>query len=126
MARRFRKKAGLGVVSLPGMPGLGNDTIVEGDEYARFCPAVLEEVFDEVSAGRKFVKKTEAPKRPPRPPEPVPEPEEPEEPEEDEGEPPNMEWLKKELVEYAEGLGLDVSGMTKQEILDAIEEEEGS
>ena len=49
MPRKFRKKAGLGIVSFPGLPGLGNDGIVVGDEYARYCPAVLDEVFDDAS-----------------------------------------------------------------------------
>ena len=104
---------------LPGIPGLADGVVVEGDEYARFCPAVLEEVFDEEP--RKWVKKADAPKKPPLPPEPEPEPEE----DEDEEEPPNMSWLKAELVEYAEALEIDCSGLNKQEILDAIEAEEG-
>lgn len=110
MARRFRKKAGLGALCLPGVGGIGNDSIVEGDEYARFCPAVLEEVFDE--APSKPVAKKVAPPLPPSLDEP-------------EDEPPNMDWLKSELAEYAKGLGLDVSGMTKAQILEAIEAEEG-
>jgi hypothetical protein len=118
MARRFKKKAGLvGSLSLPGLPGIGNDETVEGDEYARFCPAVLTEVFDEAPAKKPKPK----PKPAPVPPEPDPEPDE----EEAEAEPPSMDWLKAELVEYAEGLGIDVDGFTKQQILDAIEEEEG-
>jgi len=125
MARRFKKKASIpGALSLPGLPGLGNDTIVEGDEYARFCPAVLEEVFDEAPA-KPAAKKPAAKKPAPPPPPPEPEDEEPEDDEDDEGEPPSMDWLKSELVEYAEGLGLNVDGMTKAQILEAIEEEEG-
>jgi hypothetical protein len=125
MARRFKKKAGIpGVLSLPGLPGIGNDTVVEGDEYARFCPAVLEEVFDEAPAKKPAAKKAAAAPPPPPPP-PEPDEDEPEdEPEEDDGEPPSMDWLKSELVEYAEGLGLKVDGMTKRQILDAIEAEE--
>jgi len=116
MARRFRKKAGLGIISLPGLPGIGDDVVVEGDEYARFCPAVLEEVFDKPA--KPAAKKAEA-KAPPPPPE-VEEVEE----EEIEVEAPNMSWKKAELVEYAEGLNLDVDGLTKAQILEAIEEEE--
>ena len=124
MARRFKKKASIsGVLSLPGLPGLGNDAIVEGDEYARFCPAVLEEVFDEAPE-KPVAKKAAA--APPPPPPPEPDDDEPEDgPEEEESEPPNMGWRKDELVEYAEGLGLDVGGLTKREILAEIEAEEG-
>ena len=124
MARRFRKKPGIGIVSLPGLPGLGSDTIVEGDEYARYCPAVLEEVFDDAPA-KPAAKKAAAKVPPPPPPPPEDEPEDEPEDDGDEGEePPNMGWKKAELVEYAEGLDLDVDGLTKQEILDAIEAEE--
>ena len=125
MARRFKKKAGIpGVLSLPGIPGLGDGVVVEGDEYARFCPAVLEEVFDEEPT-RPAAKKAAAAPPPPPPAPPEDEDEEPEGDDGEEPEPPNMDWLKAELVEYAEGLGLDVDGMTKRQILDAIEEEEG-
>jgi len=125
MARRFRKKAGLGALCLPGVGGIGNDSIVEGDEYARFCPAVLEEVFDEAPVVPKPVaKKVAATPPPPPPPAPPADDEEPEG-EDEEPEPPNMDWLKSELVEYARGLDLDVDGMTKRQILGAIEEEEG-
>lgn len=117
MARRFKKKAGLGIVSLPGLPGLGNDTVVEGDEYARFCPAILVEVFDEAPA-KPAAKPAPAPA-------PAPDPEPEPEPEDEDVDPPNMGWRKDELVEYAEGLGLDVDDMTKREILKAIEDEEG-
>lgn len=128
MARRFKKKASIsGVLSLPGLPGLGNDAIVEGDEYARFCPAVLEEVFDEAPEKPVAKKAAAAPLPPPPSPPPEPDDDEPEdEPEGDEeSEPPNMGWRKDELVEYAEGLGLDVEGLTKREILVEIEAEEG-
>lgn len=129
MARRFRKKASIsGVLSLPGLPGIGNDTIVEGDEYARFCPAVLEEVFDAPTAPKPKpapkLAEVKPPPPPPPPPPPKDEPDEPDEPDE-EPEPPNMSWRKDELVEYAEGLGLDVAGLTKAQLLEAIEEEEG-
>ena len=117
MGRRFRKKAGLGIISLPGLPGLGEDVIVEGDEYARFCPAVLEEVFD--APTKPAAKKIEKVATPPPP------PPEPEVEEDDEGEPPNMSWKKAELLEYADGLGLELPDKaTKAEILEAIEEEE--
>jgi hypothetical protein len=121
----FKKKAGLGVVSLPGLPGLGNDTIVEGDEYAKFCPAVLEEVFD--APAKPVPKPAQKPAPATKPPAPLPQPPEPEEGDEgeEEPEPPSMGWRKDELVEYAEGLGLTVDGMTKREILAAIEDEEG-
>jgi len=135
MARRFRKKAGLGAVCLPGLPGLGNDTIVEGDQYAKFFPAILEEVFD-APATKPATQKVVVKVSPPAPPKPEPEEEDDEpdpEPEDDEPEddgevePPNMDWLKSELVEYAKGLDLAVDGrtMTKAQILDAIEAEEG-
>lgn len=124
MARRFKKKAGLGVVCLPGLPGIGNDTIVEGDEYARFCPAVLEEVFD-VVASPKLASKPEAMTAVAKVTSPLPPPHEELEDDDEEVEPPNMTWRKDELAEYAAGLGLDVSGMTKAQILEAIEEEEG-
>lgn len=117
MGRRFRKKAGLvGAVSLPGMTGVGNDEVVEGDEYARFCPAVLEEVLDEEPKKAKPKKKAK-----PAPPPPPPAEKEPEEEPDETDEDPSMEWLKADLVEYAEARGLDVDGMTKREILDAIE-----
>jgi len=34
---------------------------------------------------------------------------------------PSMDWRKGDLVAYAEGTGLSVSGMTKAEILEALE-----
>lgn len=116
MPRRFRKKAGLsGALSLPGMPGIGNDTIVEGDEYARFCPAVLEEVFDTSAPRPAVAPVVTAPVPEPEPePEPVPEPEE-------EPEAPNMGWSKAELVDYAKVLGIDVQGLSKAQLLNAIE-----
>jgi len=163
MARKFRKKPGLGMLSLPGMAGLGNDTIVEGDEYARFCPAVLEEVFDNPpvkkavkEAPKKAEPKKEEPKKEklkkaePKKEEPKKEKPKKEKPvkealpseedwgpgdaaghkqdeEEEEFEPPNLNWLKSELTEYAEGLGLTVDKtMTKAQILEAIEIEEAS
>lgn len=116
MARRFRKKAGLGIVALPGVGGLGNDTVVEGDEYARFCPAILEEIFEAPSVSKPVF------------PEPVQEQAPSSSSEgswtEEDPEPPNMSWRKSELVEYAEALGVDVEGMTKAQILSAIEEAE--
>ena len=128
MARRFKKKAGLGALCLPGVGGLGNDAGVEGEEYARFCPAVLEEVFGEAPAAKPKPAAKKAAAAPPPPPDPEPEDEEPEdEDEEPEGEPepPNMGWRRDELVEYAEGLGLEVHDkMTKRDILKAIEDEE--
>jgi len=126
MARRFRKKAGVGVVLLPGLPGLGNDTAVEGDEYARFCPAILDEVFD--APAKPVGKKAASVSKPTGHLKEVvvlPDAASFNSPEEDEGEPPNMSWKKAELVEYAKGLGLEVEGMNKAEILEAIEEEEG-
>lgn len=125
MARRFRKKPGLGIVSLPGLAGLGNDTIVEGDEYARFCPVILEEVFDEVPVS--------APSPAPKPaPAPAPAPSSASEDKvaagesvpaaegEEELEAPSLEWKKVELAAYAGELGIDTAGMTKQQLLDAI------
>lgn len=130
MARRFRKKAGIGIVSLPGVAGLGNDTIVEGDEYARFCPVILEEVFDEVSAPAPAPTPEPAPAPAPAPaPTPAPEDkaaaDEPVPSAEAEGEEeleaPSLEWKKVELAAYAGELGIDTAGMTKQQLLDAIE-----
>lgn len=142
MARKFRKKPGLGMLSLPGMAGLGNDTIVEGDEYARFCPAVLEEVFDSPptkQAEKVKPEKVEPKKEDPKKAEPVKEvlPSEQDwvagdavghqQDQEEEVEPPNLNWLKSELKEYAEGLGLMVDKtMTKAQIFEAIEIEEAS
>ena len=132
MARRFKKKAGLGIVSLPGVAGLGNDTIVEGDEYARFCPVILEEVFDEVSASTPAPAPKPTPKPAPAPaPAPTPAPEDKaatsesvpaaEAEGEEELEAPSLEWKKVELAAYAGELGIDAAGMTKTQLLAAIE-----
>lgn len=125
MTRKFKMKAGLpGALSLPGLPGVIPGVVVEGDEYARFCPAVLEEVIESVSEGAVVA----SPAVPVLAPEPVSVTPEASvvQPEEAEPEPPNMGWSKAELVEYASGLGLNVEGMTKAQILGAIEKEEGS
>lgn len=39
---------------------------------------------------------------------------------EPDGEPPNVSDVKAEWVAYAEGRGVDVDGMTKAEIIDAV------
>ena len=61
MARRFKKNPSFNMVSLPGYGALYGDTVIEGDQYAKFCPALLTEVF-------------EAPAPPPPPPAPPPVP----------------------------------------------------
>lgn len=118
MARRFRRKPGTGIMPLPGLPGIGNDEIVEGDGYAKYCPVVLEEVFD------KPVRTKVAPL-----PDPEPEPEavsgsDPDPESDEEADPPSMGWRRDDLVDYAEGIGLDSDDKTKRQILAAIEEAE--
>jgi hypothetical protein len=156
MARKFKKRADLGMVFVPGVGHVRNDQVLEGDQWARFCPSLLVEVLDQDREPTVKVKSSPPPKAAPPPPpppapepEPEPEPEEPltdeevveqlptefddseeapeeDEPEEDEEEeePPSMSWRKAELVDYAEGLDLNVKGMTKAEILEAIAEAE--
>lgn len=129
MARRFKKKAGLGIVSLPGVAGLGNDTIVEGDEYARFCPVILEEVFDEVPASKPAPAPKPAVAAAAAPaPTPAPEDEKPADDVapaaggegEEELEAPSLDWKKVELAAYAGELGIETAGLTKQQLLAAI------
>lgn len=125
MTRKFKMKAGLqGALSLPGLPGVIPGVVVEGDEYARFCPAVLEEVVEsgpEIAVAVSATAPVSAPESASVPPEASVT-----QPDEDEPEPPNMSWSKAELVEYASALGVSVEGMTKAQILGAIEKEEGS
>lgn len=76
MARKFRMKDGLsGALSLPGMPGLRVGMVVEGDEYARFCPAVLEEVFEATPVVEPEAETRKVKPKAMTAPEPVPEPE---------------------------------------------------
>lgn len=141
--RKFRKRSDKDMVIVPGVGPVRDDRVFEGDQYAKFCPSVLEEVVSEGPDTDRFVQPsdvvaTRAPapapapaSEPPPPPPSAPEvpseawsddaDEEAEEVEEEEV--PDMSWRKKELIDYAEQLGLDVSGMTKAEILEAIAEE---
>lgn len=126
MARRFKRKEGLGAVSLPGVGGIGNDAVVEGDEYARFCPAVLDEVFEEAPVRGHTA--TAALVDEPSFMEPAPEPESepvPESESDKASEPPGMGWRRDELAKYAERLGLEVGDKTKRQILTMIRSKGG-
>lgn len=47
MARRFRRKAGVHALVLPGHGLVGSETVLEGDDYAKFVPAFLVELLEE-------------------------------------------------------------------------------
>lgn len=44
--RKFRKRPGLAMVHLPGHGRLVGQALVEGEQFAKFVPALLEEVFE--------------------------------------------------------------------------------
>lgn len=46
MARKFKKNPSMTMVYVPGFGRLMGDTIIEGDQYARFAPAILVEVAE--------------------------------------------------------------------------------
>jgi hypothetical protein len=48
--RRFKKKPELGFVVIPGLGRVTGDTVLEGDQYAKFCPSLLVEVLDGTKA----------------------------------------------------------------------------
>jgi hypothetical protein len=47
--RRFKKRDNLNLVVLPGIGRLRNDQVLEGDEWARYCPQCLVEILDSTS-----------------------------------------------------------------------------
>lgn len=109
---KYKIREGLAMTVIPGVGAVKPGDVLDGD-YDRFVPGKLQKVGESASA-------------PTPKPEPKPKPaiatDEAEEPEEElEAEAPNMDWLKDDLVDYAEMRGLDTSG-TKAEILKRIEE----
>ena len=68
MAHRYKKRADKDGVYLPGVGKLRDGQVVEGEQYARYCPQFLEPTTEAVTAGKAAV-------APPPPPAPVPEPE---------------------------------------------------
>lgn len=115
MARYYNKTTGLITVTLKD----GAAAVVPPKQ---FLPVPREQ--DGSSSLRKAVSKgfllrMEDPKPAPAPVEAPPPAEPVSAPEEED--PPSMDWRKDELVAYAEGRSLDVSGMTKAQILEAIE-----
>lgn len=44
MPRRFKKKTGLGSIFLPGLGKIADERVLEGDDLAKFVPALLEEI----------------------------------------------------------------------------------
>jgi len=122
--RRYTKKPGLAVCMIPGAGRVRDGQILEGDEFARYCPSVLVEVEE---PDRRFVQaedgsalRTTREDTTVKVPVPEPEPEEENEPEPEE-DAPSMEWRKTALVAYAVAQGIEVDGMTKAEILAALE-----
>lgn len=129
MARRYTRKPGLALCVIPGVGAVKEGQVLEGDQYARFCPGKLVEVTgappSPPEADRRFVEardgaglRSDATVKVPVP---VPE-SEPEPPAVTaaDSDAPSMEWRKAELVAYATAEGIEVEGMTKAEILEAI------
>lgn len=44
MARKFRCRSGVAYVVIPGLGKVNRGRVIEGDQYARLCPQLLEEV----------------------------------------------------------------------------------
>lgn len=77
--KRFKKKPELSFVVIPGVGRVDGDRILEGDEFAKFCPSLLVELPPQATA----VAPAEVPaprKAPPPPPAPAPVAAPPEEP----------------------------------------------
>ena len=73
--RRFKKRADISVAFIPGYGRVGPNAVLEGDQWAKFCPALLVEV----AAGAEAPKPAPVTATPPAPeviappaPEPVP------------------------------------------------------
>jgi hypothetical protein len=125
--RRFRKRADLAQVFLPGRGRLRDSDILVGSEYEQFCPSLLEPILEEPApVTPPAVVASKPPKVETEPtPEVVPEIDQ-------DGDmetlgvaaprAPDGTWSRKELGEYALGLGIKTTGMTKVELLRAIRE----
>lgn len=72
MPRKFRKRPELHSCALPGIGVVPEGKILEGDEYAKFCPSLLVEVPESEVVK---VAAPSPPPPPPPPPKPAPKPE---------------------------------------------------
>jgi hypothetical protein len=113
--RRFKKRSDLAMVFIPGRGRLRDADVLVGDDFARFCPSLLSELpqVEVLTEGLVEVSSQAVAA--------LPVLSSSVEPAALSGPLPDKSWSRRALAEFAVELGVKTTGMTKTELLAAIQ-----